>query len=216
MIAFAKANPYFERLNTCLLGLSVDSNPSHLAWIYDIYCRTGIVIPFPIIADRNGEIARKYGISDSGSIRPLSEEDRAEMARDKAEREANKKQRQTRQDTRSYSAKGNSEARIFGLTAEQLANDEPLKINGNGNIKVSMKNVKIGDTYVSSREYERKTSNNSQQQARASEKEDDFEVGPEVYEQIYMQTRNQQKGFFAKLKEAIRTIFKDEKDRDER
>ena len=62
MIAFAKANPYFERLNTCLLGLSVDSNPSHLAWIYDIYCRTGIVIPFPIIADRNGEIARKYGL----------------------------------------------------------------------------------------------------------------------------------------------------------
>ena len=57
MIAFAKANPYFERLNTCLLGLSVDSNPSHLAWIYDIYCRTGIVIPFPIIADRNGQIS---------------------------------------------------------------------------------------------------------------------------------------------------------------
>ena len=65
MIAFAKANPYFERLNTCLLGLSVDSNPSHLAWIYDIYCRTGIVIPFPIIADRNGEIARKYGMISS-------------------------------------------------------------------------------------------------------------------------------------------------------
>lgn len=31
IIAFAKANPYFERLNTCLLGLSVDSNPSHEA-----------------------------------------------------------------------------------------------------------------------------------------------------------------------------------------
>lgn len=29
IIAFARANPYFERLNTCLLGLSVDSNPSH-------------------------------------------------------------------------------------------------------------------------------------------------------------------------------------------
>ena len=65
IIAFAKANPYFERLNTCLLGLSVDSNPSHLAWIYEIYCRTGIVIPFPIIADRNGEIARKYGMISS-------------------------------------------------------------------------------------------------------------------------------------------------------
>ena len=65
MISFAKANTYFERLNTCLIGLSVDSNASHLAWIYDIYCKTGIRIPFPIIADRNGEIARKYGMISS-------------------------------------------------------------------------------------------------------------------------------------------------------
>lgn len=62
IIAFAKANPYFEKLNTCLLGLSVDSNASHLAWIYDIYCKTGVRVPFPIIADRNGTIARKYGM----------------------------------------------------------------------------------------------------------------------------------------------------------
>lgn len=62
MISFARANTYFENINTCLIGLSVDSNASHLAWVYDIYCRTGIRIPFPIIADRNGEIARKYGM----------------------------------------------------------------------------------------------------------------------------------------------------------
>ena len=62
IIAFANANTYFKEINTCLLGLSVDSNPSHLAWIYDIYLRTGIQIPFPIIADRNGFIARKYGM----------------------------------------------------------------------------------------------------------------------------------------------------------
>lgn len=62
IIAFSKANTYFERLNTCLIGLSVDSNPSHLAWLYDIYLKTGIVVPFPIIADRNGTIARKYGM----------------------------------------------------------------------------------------------------------------------------------------------------------
>lgn len=62
MISFARANTYFEQLNTCLIGLSVDSNASHLAWVYDIYCRTGIKIPFPIIADRNGEIARRYGM----------------------------------------------------------------------------------------------------------------------------------------------------------
>lgn len=74
MITFAKANSYFQRLNTCLIGLSIDSNPSHLAWMYDIYCRTGIVIPFPIIADRSGEIARKYGmiandISSTSTVR---------------------------------------------------------------------------------------------------------------------------------------------------
>ena len=61
-IAFSRAYPYFQRLNTELLGLSIDSNASHLAWMYDIYCRTGIQIPFPIIADRSGQIARKYGM----------------------------------------------------------------------------------------------------------------------------------------------------------
>ena len=62
IIAFAKASTYFDKLNACLLGLSVDSNASHLAWLYDIYMKTGIRVPFPIIADRNGEIARKYGM----------------------------------------------------------------------------------------------------------------------------------------------------------
>ena len=62
MIAFANACPHFEKLNTCLLGLSIDSNASHLAWMHDIYCMTGIVLPFPIVADRNALIARKYGM----------------------------------------------------------------------------------------------------------------------------------------------------------
>ena len=62
MIAFSRAYPYFGQMDTELLGLSIDSNPSHLAWIYDIYCKTGIKIPFPIIADRSGQIARKYGM----------------------------------------------------------------------------------------------------------------------------------------------------------
>jgi len=62
IIAFANANTYFEERNACLIGLSVDSNSSHLAWLYDIYIRTGVKVPFPIIADRNGTIARKYGM----------------------------------------------------------------------------------------------------------------------------------------------------------
>jgi peroxiredoxin (alkyl hydroperoxide reductase subunit C) len=31
MIAFARSYSYFQNLNTELLGLSIDSNPSHLA-----------------------------------------------------------------------------------------------------------------------------------------------------------------------------------------
>ena len=62
MIAFARANSYFENINTKLLGLSIDSNPSHLEWMNNIYNMTGIILPFPIVADRNGEIARRYGM----------------------------------------------------------------------------------------------------------------------------------------------------------
>ncbi len=62
IIAFSQANDYFKKLNTELLGLSIDSNSSHLAWIRDIYLRSGITVPFPIIADRSGQISRKYGM----------------------------------------------------------------------------------------------------------------------------------------------------------
>lgn len=65
MIAFSRANSEFEKRGACLLGLSVDSDSSHLAWAFDIYCKTGVRIPFPIIADRNGSIARKYGMISS-------------------------------------------------------------------------------------------------------------------------------------------------------
>ena len=65
MIAFARAYPFFQKLNTNLLGLSIDSNASHLAWVNEIYNLTGVSLPFPIIADRNGQIARKYGMISS-------------------------------------------------------------------------------------------------------------------------------------------------------
>ena len=61
-LAFAQAYPQFAEHHTQLLGLSLDSNPSHLAWIYAIYIATGIQIPFPVVADRTSEIARMYGM----------------------------------------------------------------------------------------------------------------------------------------------------------
>ncbi|WP_330634552.1 peroxiredoxin [Anaerovorax sp. IOR16] len=73
-IAFANANPAFEKRNAKLLGLSIDSNPSHLAWVYSIYLNTGIEIPFPVVADRMGDVARMYGmiapdVSNSETVR---------------------------------------------------------------------------------------------------------------------------------------------------
>lgn len=61
-LAFAQAFPQFTELNAQLLGLSIDSNPSHLAWVYAIYAKTGVTIPFPVVADRMGEVAMKYGM----------------------------------------------------------------------------------------------------------------------------------------------------------
>lgn len=76
MIAFAKVYPIFQKMNTELLGLSIDSNASHLAWMNDIFKRTGVVLPFPIVADRSGEIARLYGmiskdISNTQTVRDV-------------------------------------------------------------------------------------------------------------------------------------------------
>lgn len=61
-ITFSQMNNQFEQLNAKLLGLSIDSNPSHLAWVNQIHKLTGVQIPFPVIADRLGDVARLYGM----------------------------------------------------------------------------------------------------------------------------------------------------------
>lgn len=61
-LAFSQLNNQFEQRDTQLIGLSIDSNPSHLAWVNSIYEITGVEVPFPIIADRSGDIARLYGM----------------------------------------------------------------------------------------------------------------------------------------------------------
>ena len=53
IIGFAKADTYFKKINTALIGISVDGLNSHLAWLYDIYLKTGLIVNFPIIADQN-------------------------------------------------------------------------------------------------------------------------------------------------------------------
>lgn len=52
----------FETLGCSLLGHSVDSLFSHLAWMRAIRDDLGVSIPFPIVEDPSLEIARAYGM----------------------------------------------------------------------------------------------------------------------------------------------------------
>ncbi len=60
--AFARRYEDFKALNAELLGLSVDSVPSHIQWIKWIKENLGIEIPFPIIADPLGEVSKRLGM----------------------------------------------------------------------------------------------------------------------------------------------------------
>ena len=77
-IALAEQYSCFQERNAELLGLSIDSNSSHLAWVYNICQNTGIYIPFPIISDRDMSISKMYGMvspeaSTTTTVRNVSE-----------------------------------------------------------------------------------------------------------------------------------------------
>src|SRR5512139_2734152 len=61
-MAFATIHDELAELNVKLVGLSVDSISAHLAWVRNIKEKMGVTIPFPIIADLNMKVARKYGM----------------------------------------------------------------------------------------------------------------------------------------------------------
>lgn len=66
-IAFARSHERFRALNCELLGLSVDSNYSHIAWVRNIKERFGVEVPFPIIEDLSMQIAHDYGMIQPGA-----------------------------------------------------------------------------------------------------------------------------------------------------
>ncbi len=61
-IAFVKIHPKLRELNCELLGLSIDSVYSHIAWVRNIEEKLKQKITFPVIADLNKEVAIKYGM----------------------------------------------------------------------------------------------------------------------------------------------------------
>jgi peroxiredoxin (alkyl hydroperoxide reductase subunit C) len=74
-VAFSLRYEDFKKLNTELIGLSVDSNYSHIKWKELIEKELGVKLPFPIIADPQGFVARKLGLlhaeSSSHTVRAV-------------------------------------------------------------------------------------------------------------------------------------------------
>jgi peroxiredoxin (alkyl hydroperoxide reductase subunit C) len=67
MSAFALEHDFFRKHNTKLLGLSIDSIHSHLAWVNNVHEKTGIFFDFPIITDLDMKVAKLYGMLHPGA-----------------------------------------------------------------------------------------------------------------------------------------------------
>ncbi len=80
-LAFQELSSEFNSLNTKLLGLSVDSVNSHLAWLNEIKelvnyrDQEGVEVTFPIIDDIKMDVSKKYGM-----IHPNSHDSKAVRA----------------------------------------------------------------------------------------------------------------------------------------
>lgn len=61
-IAFAQIHPQLRELGCELMGLSIDSVYSHIAWVRNIEEKMGVKITFPVIADLSKDVAGKYGM----------------------------------------------------------------------------------------------------------------------------------------------------------
>ncbi len=65
-IAFANRAEEFKKLNTELIGLSIDQVFSHIKWVEWIDEKLNVNIPFPVIADDMGNVAKALGMIHPG------------------------------------------------------------------------------------------------------------------------------------------------------
>jgi peroxiredoxin (alkyl hydroperoxide reductase subunit C) len=76
MSGFAERHDEFTAMNTELLGLSIDSIHSHLAWVNNVREKTGVYFDFPIIADIDMKVSKLYGMlqpneSETAAVRAV-------------------------------------------------------------------------------------------------------------------------------------------------
>jgi peroxiredoxin (alkyl hydroperoxide reductase subunit C) len=67
LMEFARRAEDFKKVNTKLIGISVDSIHSHLAWLQNMKEKMGVEIPYPMIADIDMKVAQAYGMIHPGA-----------------------------------------------------------------------------------------------------------------------------------------------------
>lgn len=67
LVEFARRHEEFHKRGVKLLGLSVDSIHSHLAWLENIKQKMGVTIPYPMVADVDMRISHLYGMIHPGA-----------------------------------------------------------------------------------------------------------------------------------------------------
>ncbi len=67
LVEFARRHEEFRKRGVKLLGLSVDSIHSHLAWLENIKQKMGVTIPYPMVADVDMRISHLYGMIHPGA-----------------------------------------------------------------------------------------------------------------------------------------------------
>ncbi|HSI76788.1 MAG TPA: peroxiredoxin [Lunatimonas sp.] len=66
MSGFALEKEFFAEQETKLVGLSIDSIHSHIAWVNNVKKNSGILFEFPIIADIDMKVSKLYGMLQPG------------------------------------------------------------------------------------------------------------------------------------------------------
>jgi peroxiredoxin (alkyl hydroperoxide reductase subunit C) len=72
LVAFAQLQPELKKRGVKIIGLSVDSLPSHIAWVRSIQEKMGVKIDFPLIADHDRYISLLYGMIHPGQSGTLT------------------------------------------------------------------------------------------------------------------------------------------------
>jgi peroxiredoxin (alkyl hydroperoxide reductase subunit C) len=67
LVEFARQHDRFKAKGVKLIGVSVDSIHSHLAWLQNMKEKMGVAIPYPIVADIDMKVSQLYGMIHPGA-----------------------------------------------------------------------------------------------------------------------------------------------------